>query len=157
MAANRRIAPKSSIEQSSTNTDWRDSLLLQIQTALLMQPPESSFHDPSDLAQTAALGMASTGNDWRDSPLLQKQTVHPGVISPIGQQSLGLGQWPPLLASDRGNRFGQRQQLNDILVVRLGQLNAERNTFRIREDVEFRSFYAPAGGFGPVLAPQKPL
>jgi hypothetical protein len=104
-----------------------------------MQPCDGSFHDPTRLAQTAAM-LGSAPRDLRlDALRLQGCPMRVGIVGTVALDELGFAFGMARFACDRGNSLNQGKQLGDIVAIGLGQNDRERNALRVGEEVVFRT------------------
>ena len=115
------------------------------QPAVLMQPAVGTFHDPAELAQTAAMLGRSIGQQRSDAAQPQLLSMR---LRPIGSISLHqIGTMPRASgwAFHRHNRIHQRQQLRHIMRVGAGERHGQGNATGIRDDVMLRPFSGAIG------------
>jgi hypothetical protein len=113
----------------------------------------SPFDDPTEFAGAAAVFGAALGDDRSDATLAKSAAMRVGVVAALGVDDLGLAKRSAAYASNRRDGVDQRQQLRDIVAIRAGQDDAERNAGRVYEDVVFGSWSCPIGGIRPSYWP----
>ncbi|SEF14325.1 hypothetical protein SAMN02787142_8283 [Burkholderia sp. WP9] len=113
----------------------------------------SPFDNPTEFAEAAAVFGAAPGNDRSNATLAKSAAMRVGVVAAVGVDDLGLAKRSAAHASNRRDGVDQRQQLRDIVAIRAGQDDADRNAVRVYEDVVFRSWSCAIGGVWPSFWP----
>ena len=121
----------------------------------LVKPGDGSFHNPSKDSQTAAMLGVTSRDDRGDSKLSKCLTVGFRVISPVGNQDIGLLPRAARLSAHRRDRFDQRYKLGDIMGIGAGQYHGEWNAVSVRDDVVFASRFPAVRGIRTDLRPPK--
>jgi hypothetical protein len=131
----------------------RSALEANAKTTETMEPGMSPFDDPTEFAEAAAVFGAAPGDDRSDAPLAKSAAMRVGVVAAVGVDDLGLAKRSAAHASNRRDGVDQRQQLRDIVAIRAGQDDADRNAVRVYEDVVFGSWSCAIGGVWPSFWP----
>jgi hypothetical protein len=113
----------------------------------------SPFDDPTEFAEAAAVFVAAPGDDRSDATLAKSAAMRVGVVAAAGVDDLGLAKRSAAHASNRRDGVDQRQQLRDIVAIRAGHDDADRNAVRVYEDVVFGSWSCAIGGVWPSFWP----
>ncbi len=119
----------------------------------LMQPRQSAFYHPAVASQSAAM-LCSAFADQRDNRTRpQLATIRFGIISAITLNDLRSSSGPTSLASDRRNRFHQRQQLGHVVPIRLRDTDRKGNPLSFHDEVVFRAVFPAIRGVRPRFCP----
>ena len=113
----------------------------------------SSFNDPAEFTQTAAMFSATLRDHRLDAAITQALTVRLGVIAAIGVDDFWLAKRSTARAANRRNRINQRQQLSDVVAVCPRQGHADRHPVGIYEDVMFGTRSRAIRGVRPSFSP----
>lgn len=104
-----------------------------------MQPCDGASDDPAGLAQSAAM-FGSAPSDLRlNASFLERFTMSARIVTAVGLDEIGLASRAPRFACYRWYGLHQRQQLGNVVAIGLGQIDRERNAFRVRKDVVLRT------------------
>jgi hypothetical protein len=122
-------------------------------TAEVVEPRVSSFNDPAEFTQTAAMFSATLRDHRLDAAITQALTVRLGVIAAIGVDDFWLAKRSAARAANRRNRINQRQQLSDVVAVCPRQGHADRHPVGIYEDVMFGTRSRAIRGVRPSFSP----
>ncbi len=115
------------------------------QTSELMQPGDGALNDPARDAQAAAVLGVATSNERIDAASSQGISMRLRVVATISLHEIGLATRTTRLASDRGNRIDQWQQLRNVVAVGFGKNDAQRNALCVAEDVVLRARFTAIG------------
>lgn len=74
-----------------------------------VQPGETSFDDPADLAQAGAVRDAAAGDQWADPALAQAVSVGVGVVAAVAVELAGSAAGSASAAADRRDRIHEWQ------------------------------------------------
>ena len=78
-----------------------------------------------------------------------------GTVASVALNDLGFTQRTPRLATNRRNGLDQRIELRDVVAIRRGQDDRERDALRVDDEVVFTAELAPVGriraGFFPAI------
>lgn len=118
------------------------AFIANAQPTKLMHPTQRPFHHPAVLAPPAAMRRVPLGDDRLDPESAQGLAVWLRIIAPIALHPLGAATRMTDLASHRGNRLDQRQELSHIVRIRTGEDDRERDAATIRDEMML------AAGFG---------
>jgi hypothetical protein len=100
-----------------------------------VQPGETAFNDPTDLAQPRAVRDTAARDSWNDAALAQQPPVLVEVVAAVGVELAGLASGPSACAADRWDRVEQRQQLGDVVAVPAGQGDREGDPAAVDDQV----------------------
>jgi hypothetical protein len=119
----------------------------------LVQPRQRTFYYPAVASQSAAMLCTPFANqrDNRTGP--QLATMRFRIIAAITLNDLGSSSGPTSLASDRRNRFHQRQQLGHVVPIRLRDTDRKGNPLSFHDDVVFRAVFPAIRGVRPRFCP----
>ena len=129
------------------------SFVAYAQSPELMQPGDGPFDYPTGPSQITAMRCSTLGNVVPDAAFLQCLAVGTTIVSTIGLNGLGLFQRPPALSSNWVDTIDQRQQLRDVMPVRLGQNDVDRDALRIDEEVVLAARLTAIGWVGSTFFP----
>ena len=133
--------------------DMSISFIANLQASKRVKPRKRAFDWPTRFAQAAAMGRADFGEHWNDAPLAQALAVLLGTVASVTLNDLGLAQGTPGLATNRRNRLDQRIKLRDVVAIRGGQDDRERDALRVDDEVVLTAELAPVrrvwAGFFP--------
>jgi hypothetical protein len=135
----------------------KSALEANTKTTETMEPRMSPFDKPTEFVEAAAVSGAAPGGDRSDATLAKSAAMRVEVVAEVGVDDLGLAKRSASYASNRQDGVDQRQQLRDIVAIRAGQDDADRNAVRVYEDVVFGLGRARLVGFGPVIGPPQRL
>jgi hypothetical protein len=103
----------------------------------LMQPCDRSLDHPAGHTETAAMGGTTPSDLSANAVVSQGLAMGVGIVSAIGLYYSRFAFGAADFTGDRRNRFDQRHELGDIVVIGGGENRGQRNTLRIREEVVF--------------------
>ena len=115
------------------------SFVADSEAAKPVQPREGAFHDPSSLSQTTAMFGVTPRNLRLDASGFQRGSMRIRIVAAIGLDEIGFAPGSSRFACNRRNGLNQGQQLGDVIAVRFGQDDRERNAFRVGEEVMLRT------------------
>jgi len=122
-------------------------------TTETMQPRMSSFDDPTEFSETAAVFGPTPGDDRSDAALAKSAAMGVGIVTTVGVDNLGLTKRSAARATNRRDSVDQRQQLGDIVAVCAGDDRADWNAVRVYEDVVLGAWSCAIGGVWPSFWP----
>lgn len=129
------------------------SFIANFQASKGMKPGNRAFYDPTRFAQSAAMRRADSGEQGRDTTFAQALTVRLGTVAPVALHDMRFVQGTTRLAANMRNRGDQRIKLGDVVAVRAGQDDRERDALRVDDEVVFAAELAPVrrvrAGFFP--------
>lgn len=139
------------------------ALVAHPQPTELVQPPQGPFHHPAVHSQPAAVFRAPPGQGGRDVAPAQFLELLPGVIGPVGVQSLG----PVPLTAHRRHGLHLGQQLGYVVAIGPGQDGRQGCSVSLGEHVMLAPGLAPVRRIGagvfpghsrpaPMRCPRKP-
>jgi hypothetical protein len=123
-----------------------------------IEPGLGALDDPAAGAEASLalerVGLLTTGADVGREPEFGHELVHLGEV-------VALVQAEPLRARGRGLRSLDRDRLQgrpaelEVVQIRAGRFDAERDALTLGEERSFRPFLALSVGLGPVRSPPK--
>jgi hypothetical protein len=100
-----------------------------------VEPGESAFDDPADLAQPGAVGGAAAGDARGDAAFAQQPAVLVVVGAAVGEQLPWSAPGSSASSPDGWDRVQQREQLGDVVPVACGQGDRERDAVGLDDQV----------------------
>lgn len=119
----------------------------------VMQPSMRAFNDPAIFSKAAAVFGTTLGNHRFDTTIAQRFSMSLGVVSAVGVDHTRSLQWVAAQSANRWNRVDQRQQLRDVVDVRVGQDRGKRRAVGIGDDVVLRTGSSAIGRVWPSFWP----
>lgn len=135
--------------------DIGSSFITYAKAAVLVQPTDSSLHDPSLLAQATSVIRAATSQYRCDSQPSQHHAVALGVIGAISLDAFRSLPARAGLAPHGGNRCHQRQELPNVVCVRRSGLGGQWDTLRIGQNMMLAAGFTAICGVRAGLVPPK--
>ena len=96
-------------------------------TTEVVKPRMSTFDNPAEFAQTAAVLGPALGNHRVDAALAKLLAMRLGVIATVCVDDFGLLKRSATYAANRWNGVNEWQQLGDVVAIRACQDCADRN------------------------------
>jgi hypothetical protein len=108
-----------------------------------MEPGNRAFHNPACFAEPTAMGRADFCEHGCDAAFAQALPMWFGAVAPVALNDLRfvLGATP--LAANVRNCRDQRVKLRDVVAVRAGQDDRERDALRVDDEVVLAAELAP--------------
>lgn len=111
-----------------------------------MEPGNRTFYWPTCFAQPTTVRSADFCEHRRDASIAQALTMEFGTVTPVALYDFRLVQWASSLASDVRDGFDQRIELGNVVTIRAGQDDRERDALRVNDEVVFAAELAPVRG-----------
>jgi hypothetical protein len=109
----------------------------------------SSFDDPTEFSETAAVFGPTPSDNRSDAALAKSAAMGVGIVTTVGVDNLGLTKRSAARPTNRRDSVDQRQQLRDIVAVCAGEDRADWNAVRVYEDVVLGAWSCAIGGVWP--------
>lgn len=100
-------------------------------------PVDCALNDPSGFAQATAVRLTSPGDLGRNASSVQRPAVFVVILATITLHDRRFRQRSATLATNRRDGVDQRQQLRDVMTVRAGQDQRERDALRFGDELMF--------------------
>lgn len=113
----------------------------------------SSFDDPTEFSETAAVFGPTPSDNRSDAALVKSAAMRVGTVTTVGGDNLGLTKRSAARPTNRRGSVDQRQQLRDIVTVCTGEDRADWNAVRVYEDVVLGAWSCAIGGVWPSFWP----
>ncbi len=123
------------------------------QASEAVQPREGPLHDPAIGAQSRAMPGSAAGDRRHDAASADLVTVNVVIVTPVGEQVVGLAAGAADPAADRWDRVEQRQQLSDIVAVAASQQERERSALPVSDQMMSRAGPSPVDRRGTRVDP----
>ena len=121
------------------------------QSPKVVQPAQGALDNPAGLAKAAAMRLTPAGDLRGDARRVQWLAVLVMVVAAIGLHESWFRQRSAALASDRWDRFDQREKLGDIVAVGAGEDHRERDALASVMRWCLEPGRARSVAFGPVF------
>lgn len=129
------------------------SFIANLQASNGMEPGNRAFDDPARSAQSAAMGRADFREHGCDAAFPEALPMWFGTVAPVALNDSWLAQGTALLAANVRNRGNQCIKLGNVVAVRAGQDDRERDALRVDDEVVLAAELAPVrwvrAGFFP--------
>jgi hypothetical protein len=129
------------------------SFIAHLQASERMKPSNRTLDDPARLAQPATMGRAEFGEQGCNAALAQALPVWLGTVATVTLNNFRLAQRTPTLSANGRNRLDQHVELGDVVPIRGGQDDRERDALCVDDDVVLAAELAPVrrvrAGFFP--------
>jgi len=136
--------------------DVRSFFVADAQAPPVEQPVEAGFDDVAVSAKAAAMFAVALGDHGDDAQGTQRsKDLVLGVVSCIGQKSVGTPTWSALRLFNGRNRLHQRHRHLGIVNVGTGVGNGQRRTVLVGDQMALRTRFAAIRGIRPGLCPPK--
>ncbi len=113
----------------------RESLIANAQSTKPMKPSDRAFDHPTGCAQSRpVLGVASS-NFRFDLSGMQPRSMRVRVVAAVSLDTPGAADGVTRLAGDCRNQINQREQLGDVVAIRTGENQRERDALRVDRQV----------------------
>ena len=122
-------------------------------SAELVKPRQRAFYYPAVASQSTAMLCTAFANQRDNRKCAQLTTMRFRIVSAIPLNDLWSSTGPTPLASDRRNRFHQRQELGHVVPIRLRDPDRKGNPLSFHDDVVFRAFFPAIRGVRPRFCP----
>ncbi len=120
------------------------SFVTNLQASERVEPSNRALHDPARFAEPAAMRRADFGKHGRDAAATaQALSVWLGTVAPVALNDIRLAQMASALSTYGRNRLDQRIELRDVVAIRAGQDDGERDALRIDDEVMLAAELAP--------------
>lgn len=129
------------------------SFIANFQASEGMKPGNRALHDPTGFTQAAAVRRANFRQRWSDAVFAQTLPVRLGTVAPITSNDARLVQRTAPLATNVRNRADQGIKLGNVVTVRAGQDDRERDALRVDDEVVLTAELAPVRWVRPGFFP----
>lgn len=130
-------------------------LVTNAKSAILMQPRQRSFNDPSCLTQTTTMITAPLTKHRLDRTPSQFAMMLSRMVGRVSLKNLGSFPGPTPLATDGRYRIHQRQHRHHVVAVRLRDMDRKGNPLSFGDKVVFRPLFAAVRRVRPRFGPPK--
>ena len=135
--------------------DIRPLLIAHTQSAELVEPSKGSFDDPAPSAQSTAMLGISLGEPRHDVTGTQTLADCLGVITPVAYHAIGTMARTASLSLQEWDGINQCECSLRIITICPGELNGQRNSAPVADQVALAAEFGPVGGIGTGLKPPK--
>lgn len=133
--------------------DMGIAFLANLQASERVKPGNRALDWPTRFTQATAMGRANLCEYRRDAAFSQTLPVRFRAVAPVALNDLRFMQWTSSLAANVWNGIDECIKLGDVVTVRPGQDDREREAFRVDDEVVFAAELAPVrwirAGFFP--------
>jgi hypothetical protein len=126
--------------------DMSIAFVSNFQTSERMKPCNRTLDLPTRFTQSAAVGCADLCKYGFDAPLTQAFPMWLGTVASVALNDFWLVQGPTSLASYLGNGINQRVELGNVVAIRPGQDDRERDALCVDDEVVLAAEFAPVRG-----------
>jgi len=135
--------------------DIRTTLVTDAKPAVLVQPTQSAFDNPTVHTETAAVFAVALGQNGLDVAIAKCSPMRLRVIGSVTLDALRTATWSPRFASYRRYGINQRKQLGHVMPIGCRKSRCQRNALGIGEHMVFRALFAAIRRIGPRVRPPK--
>src|ERR1700677_278789 len=129
------------------------AFVADFQAAERVKPGNRTLNLPARFAQSTAMGGADFRKYWCNAACAQSLPMRLGTVAPISLNNFRLVQGSASLASYLRNGLDQRVELSNVVAIRPGQDDRERDALRIDDEVVLAAELAPVRGIGAGFFP----
>ena len=129
------------------------SFVANLESSERMKPSNGTFDNPAGFAEAAAMRRADFGKQGGDATLAQALPVRLGTVAPVALNNLRFAQRTSAFSSNGRNSFDQRIELRDVVAIRGGQDDRERDALRVDDEVVLTAELAPVRWVRAVFFP----
>lgn len=133
----------------------RAFFVANFKSSVLMQPRNSTLHNPTIYPQAAAVFGSTFCQNRLNIFMTKFLTMWFRIITPVSQNTVGFATRTTSFSCYRRNTINQRQQLCNIMPISSGQLHRQRNSISIRYQMMFRTFFTAIRGVWAGFRPPK--
>lgn len=118
-----------------------------------MKPGKGTFNEPARFTEATAMRRTDFGKQGRDAAFAQKLPVRLGTVASVTLNNFRFAQRTSAFSSNGRNRLDQRIELRDVVAIRGGQDDRERDALGVDDEVVLAAELAPVrwvrSGFFP--------
>jgi hypothetical protein len=130
-------------------------LIADAKTAKLIEPTKCSFDHPSPSPQTAAVSGVAFGNHRDNVSKSKGYSGRGGVIAPVAQDALRAMTRMSSRSLQWWDRINERERLLRVVSVGPRELNGQRNSLSVANQMPLAAKFGSIGGVRSRLAPPK--
>lgn len=135
--------------------DIRPLLIAHTQSAELVEPSKGPFHHPAPSAQSTAMFSISLREPRRDVTGTKTSADCFGVITPVAYDAIRTMARTTSLSLQARDGVNQCKCLLRVVAVGPSELNGQRNSPCVADQMTFAAQLGPVGGIGTGLKPPK--
>ena len=135
--------------------DIRPLLIAHTQSPELVEPSKGSFHHPAPSAQSTAMFSISLGEPRHDVTGTQTLADCLGVITPVAYHAFRTTARTASLSLQGWDGIHQYECSLRIISIRPGELDGQRNSAPVADQVALAARFGPVSGIGTGLKPPK--
>ena len=117
------------------------------------EPGEGAFDRPANCAQGGAVVDAAAGYEGCDAAGSDQAPVLVVVVAAVGVDPAWLAAWVADHAADRRDGVDERDQLGDVVAVRAGECDSQRDSARVGDQVMLGTEFAAVDRAWPGMVP----
>lgn len=118
-----------------------------------MKPGKGTFNEPARFTEATAMRRTDFGKQGRDAAFAQTLPVRLGTVASVTLNNFRFAQRTSAFSSNGRNRLDQRIELRDVVAIRGGQDDRERDALGVDDEVVLAAELAPVrwvrSGFFP--------
>ena len=123
--------------------------------SVLVQPRNSSLNNPTIYSQTTAVFGSTFCQNRLNAFMTKFSAMRFRIVPSVSKYTIRFATRASRFAGYRRNTINQWQQLCNIVPVRSGQFNCQRNPISVSYQMMFRAFFAAIRWVWACLAPPK--
>ena len=124
---------------------------------ILVQPRYGTLNNPTIYSQTTAVFGSTFCQNRLNAFMTKFSAMRFRIVPSVSKYTIRFATRASRFAGYRRNTINQWQQLCNIVPVRSGQFNCQRNPISVSYQMMFRAFFAAIRWVWACLAPQKRL
>jgi hypothetical protein len=135
--------------------DIGSPFVADVQSAKLVEPGKTPFHNPSPSAKSAAVLGVPLGTEGLNMPVVQTLPDWFRVITAVAQHAIRSIAWTPAHPLQRRDSVNERERLLRVVTICTGELDCQRNALAVANQMTFAAKLGPISRIRTRLLPPK--